>query len=75
MLFGEEYKLSLSVSSGGLKCLTMPSSGGWKMQHSSAHTEMAKDLFGLSTLIDLKCSNLGDPNLSERSIGVLWGWK
>ena len=25
-------------------------------------------------MIDLKNSNLGDPNWSERSVEVLWGW-
>ena len=42
------------------------------MQHPLHAPKWAKDLFGLSTLIDLKRSNLGDPNWSERSVGVLW---
>ena len=48
----------------------------WGLEKCSIHLhalKWAKDLFGLSTLIDLKSSNLVDPNWSERSVGVLWG--
>ena len=47
----------------------MPSSEGIPLHA----LKWAKDLFGLSTFIHLKSSNLGDANWSERSVGALWG--
>ena len=71
-LWGEGYKLSYYVRYRPEVLDCMPSSGGWKMQHSSACTEMGKGPFWTLNF-DLKSSNLGDPNWSERSVWVLWG--
>ena len=50
----------------------MPSVWGLEQCSTPACNEMAKDLFGILTLINFKSSNLEDPNWSERSVGVLW---
>ena len=42
------------------------------MQNPLHALKWAKGHFGLLTLIDVKSSNLEDPNWSERSVGVLW---
>ena len=51
----------------------MPSSGGWKIQHSSVCTEMVQGPFWTLNFDSFEELKFGRSNWSERNVGILWG--